>query len=673
MARRYYFWLGLSVIAGVTVGLIWVRFIRDEPSAPPGPEPAAAADPAVDLPPEPPLPAGAIARLGTALFQAPANHLVFTVDGKSFFGSNWSGVRQIDLKTGRVIHEYTPAQLGGYDLDHQVTPDGRFLAEKATSQEWISSEGPSDERVRIREWPGGKTLHEVQPRGGFMIVSPDASRVAVVGAWSPGEFGTNSVAIIDVPSGRQTSVRLNENRILADAIFRPATAELLVVDWGYGSGLEHTDARLRRFDLSGQRPVEVGSFSFQGNEQRTMLAVSADGRRLAAIGSRDSIQPRAGQRPKIDFIQDRRLQLWEIPRGERIANPELGHERVWHLCFLPDGSLLTLGSADGLGIIRHWEGPDWRQTVVWGIPNWNGGRAAVSPDGKTLLIGSASGHIRRFEIDAAREYPSRPTHSAAVTEITFADDGTVITWSQAPLAWDIVTGAPRDVPAGAQRPGPPPGPILEDPPLAGSHIVRDAAGQFAVAAWGEWNNPTTIAGWDGATGRRLWVTQFRPGAYPMGFAPDGRQVYVNDRALVALDAMTGREAFRWDLVDRGVVSKDAMCNCRVWVVPGGEQLLLRSYPDGLRLIDARSGNLIQKLTPHAREPLALSSDGRLAAATMSQEPGTVVVWDLRTGERQHTFTTGHLRISAVGFSPKSDRLVTGGYDGTSIVWDLTVK
>ena len=668
---------------GIGAGLIAGRFGRNEAIPEPVVEPpSTVAAPEIELPPEPPLPAGAVARLGTALFQGSANHLVFASDGKSFFTSSWSGAKEIDLSTGRVVRAYSAPPLLGDSLERWVTPDGKFLIEKETAMAW--TEEPVHSKLRIREWPGGKLLQETSVPSGSLKLSPDGTAVAAASVGGRGYFSDPAVFVCKLPHGRCKTVRLrSENRSLVTAAFRPMTGEVLIVDREYGEDLSYANARLRRWNFGAEPPVEIGAFSFPGNEAGTRLAVSADGRWLAAVADVDASERRPGRLPKLLIVQDTRLQIWDINRGERIAHPELGHERLWHLSFLPDGSILTVGSADGNGIVRVRETPDWRQTIGWLVPNWQAGLSAVSPDGQTLILSTQSGHIRRFDIPSAREYPSRPTHSVPVNEITFADDGTVVTWakelnwrkdvpvSTESLAWDPATGRPREMPAGMRKPDA--GPKYENPPPERAHVVREPAGRYTAAVWGHWDQPQTVAVWDNASGRQLWQAEFPRGVYPMGFSPGARHLFLNNRALVAVETASGREDFRWDLVGRGIVTRNGLSTCSVWTVPGGEQLLVRTYFDGLRLVDARSGTLRHKLDPHAREPLAFSSVGRLVAATLSSESGTIAVWNVATGELRKTFVTDHGRVSALAFDASGRWLVSGGYDGTALVWDATTK
>jgi WD40 repeat protein len=114
-----------------------------------------------------------------------------------------------------------------------------------------------------------------------------------------------------------------------------------------------------------------------------------------------------------------------------------------------------------------------------------------------------------------------------------------------------------------------------------------------------------------------------------------------------------------------------MTKCNVTAVPGGELLLLRTF-NGLRLVDARSGTLRHKLEPYAREPVALSSDGRLLAAAVSND-SAIAVWDVASGELRKTFVTDHGRVSALAFDASGRRLLSGGYDGTALVWDVATK
>nr|WP_169730382.1 pentapeptide repeat-containing protein [Amycolatopsis alba] len=67
--------------------------------------------------------------------------------------------------------------------------------------------------------------------------------------------------------------------------------------------------------------------------------------------------------------------------------------------------------------------------------------------------------------------------------------------------------------------------------------------------------------------------------------------------------------------------------------------------------------------------VVFSPDGaRLAAASSD---GTVLIWDVSTGENLHTLTAGDGLLRGVVFSPDGARLAAAGTDGTVLIWDVS--
>jgi len=107
--------------------------------------------------------------------------------------------------------------------------------------------------------------------------------------------------------------------------------------------------------------------------------------------------------------------------------------------------------------------------------------------------------------------------------------------------------------------------------------------------------------------------------------------------------------------------------------------MLDDCPEGLRHWEwrylsrlCRQERLALREGTSSVNAVAISPDGRwIAAATgRTAEPGRVIVWDAKTGDRAHAFRSHLARASAVAFGPGSKRLVSAGWDGTLALWDL---
>lgn len=102
---------------------------------------------------------------------------------------------------------------------------------------------------------------------------------------------------------------------------------------------------------------------------------------------------------------------------------------------------------------------------------------------------------------------------------------------------------------------------------------------------------------------------------------------------------------------------------------GDARWLALARAEDVLLVECASGTSAAPLTLSGARvaELALSADGRwLAAGTVTGE-----VWVWRDRERLELIGAGHSeRVSGLAFSPRGDWLVSAGWDGVAVRWDL---
>src|SRR4051794_20575098 len=171
-------------------------------------------------------------------------------------------------------------------------------------------------------------------------------------------------------------------------------------------------------------------------------------------------------------------------------------------------------------------------------------------------------------------------------------------------------------------------PAADDPPapLAKPPTIRAVAfspdGQTLVAGFGAKDQPGGAAGWEVATGKRLWRL---PGAaiISVSFAPDGTAVAV---------------------------------------APG--------TPFALRL-DPRTGKMLGELGPH---PAGVRSVAHVPLTDLlaTASDGTIQLWDVKTGKVARELAGGHPKeVWSLVVSPNGKWLLSTGPDTTRI-WDVAV-
>jgi len=109
---------------------------------------------------------------------------------------------------------------------------------------------------------------------------------------------------------------------------------------------------------------------------------------------------------------------------------------------------------------------------------------------------------------------------------------------------------------------------------------------------------------------------------------------------------------------------------RAWLVPGGDQLVVPSDGGAVFLADAMSGEPIGE--PFIAGGTKLSAailvrDGAQLAATSSD--GRLRLWDVATRRSIGPPLAGHEFSQTLALDPEGS-LITGGYEGAIIRWDL---
>jgi len=273
---------------------------------------------------------------------------------------------------------------------------------------------------------------------------------------------------------------------------------------------------------------------------------------------------------------------------------------------------------------------------------------ALSRDGALVALPDGDGEVRVFDVATGALAASLPGDGRAVAKAAafFGDPGSprlAVAWpGRFRLAtWDLGDAPERPVPLRVNY----------------RRVVGTARG-VAVANYGQVVQHVV-------DGEVSWTIRTSDGGSPVDLtaSPDGRVIaWLSSRGAVEMARLEGD-----DLGPRRVVD-DAPLAFALALDGTGERLAL-ARASAVDVIDVASGERVRSVEGGRVVAIALSRDGEQIAAGMID--GTVWVWGPEGGEPR-MIGAGHLeRVSGVVFGPEARWLVSVGWDGVALRWDLT--
>ncbi len=341
---------------------------------------------------------------------------------------------------------------------------------------------------------------------------------------------------------------------------------------------------------------------------------------------------------KDNTISLRDLRTGKVQRS--FATMPKNDSRSFHLS--PDGRTIMMGTAGPA--VRSWDIASGKENPPLGGHKGQAHTFAFSHDSKSVVTGGEDSFVQVWDWPSGRLQRRIDFGSGSLGSIRFTPDGQrleVVIWGEQALRyWDVKTGR-------------------ELPPRADGH--RGSVNGLAFLPRGEIVTTAmdnTIRVWDPASGRTLrqFPTQLWFGATKFSLSADGKTVAVADMNrpdIQLLDAATGRNV-------RTIKTAYKSCIC-IAFSPAGKLLASTSHssqPEDRRcpvqLWDAATGQEVRRIDDKFCGWLTFSPDGQLLAIKHKDAVG---IWTVATGQRQRSIDFKDSR--GLCFSPDGRMLAVG--------------
>jgi WD40 repeat protein len=670
-----------------------------------------------------PLPAGALARLGTTKLRLrqPVGFLSFAGDRDRLLAGSDDGVTRVwDLKTGKDVWSLTvpreePDRFRPYANPGAITlsADGKAVAwwadkhlkvfATATGKEIGSlARANMEADAEVTDFSAAKVL--LSPDGRFVTVTemgqhyPEERRKPrKVGVWNTGTGGL--VRFIDLGAkNRLNAAALGADNVLV-TLQEPTNILKDVNPDEKNDDKEDATKTLRFWDLATGKQVRAVAPAVEGI---TDLHLVPGGKALVAT------VPRKKGAVLLDAATGKELRLFEagvVP----LAWVQTSADGKRLLCSNSQGAWLW-DVATGKELLKvpssHW---DWQKAASIDEV-FRAARPALAPDGKTVAVAAGLG-FRLWDVDTGKELTAADGHLDGVASVAFSAAGNRVLTAAAygpMMLWDAQTGRPVRVFQFTWDP-------LREGPIRGTGTGpwKKLLVQGAFAPDGR-----TVAGlvmgqalqrWETATGQPLrWDNP--PGLLTaFAFAPNGRHVLLAgaDGGVQLVQAETGKLVRQLVAADRAGADRERKIRSALY-----PHLVTTAFARDGRVVftaalhydwensgpfnfgttlqgfevmtgqqrfrsDAKFGKsqarpdrpleMMTALFDVMILGLTVSPDGKyLAAAT----PMAVKLWDLTTGKEVRMFAGRGLAAPTATFTPDGKWLLAGKEDGSLRVWDV---
>lgn len=437
---------------------------------------------------------------GGVLFSVSVSSVAFSPDGETLAaGYSIGTVKLWNVKTAQEVANFEPNAAEGLFNNFPAVSSIAFSPDSKTL-----AAGRSDTTV---------TLWDVKSKQKLGVLSGHSGYVRKVAFSRNGTLASvgddKTVRLWDVASRRELFARKSREGFGGIA-FSPDGKTLATGD-GQGA--------LMLWNVNTQpEPAVLGGF-----KKTLQYATFVQGGRMVAASVNESA----------DIFVPQTVTLWDIASGQEITTIRGESPSIQSAAFSPDGKTLATGFfASG--------NPD-KTVTLWDIASGRRVRYInalsvtcinISPDGKTLAVGSNGASVRLYDITSGRELSSlsptsRPGISSqeemeerAVKSVAFSPDGKTLAAGlndTTIMLWDIASAEVITTLRGHA------GPVLS--------VAFSPNGKTIATG----SSDKTVRLWDIASGRELVNLKGHTGLVSaVAFSPDGKTLLTGDDKTVRL-------------------------------------------------------------------------------------------------------------------------------------------